>query len=369
MHGCRDHWPHEDCAFLHLAWTRNETGGKRHGKCDEKDPPTSWWQHHFDRKTPPPVVWPWIPLSPIAHCRVPSRLPLDYRHMEFSKRFRVKPGTRVDFKRRKTDDVYGVSREEARRALSERVAKLAKLQERMYAQATWSVLVVFQAMDAAGKDSAIEHVMSGIDPIGLRVTSFGVPSREELAHDYLWRTVKALPPRGHIGVHNRSHYEEVIVTKVHPEILASQRLPGDSRGERLYARRYQQIRAFERHLFDNGTLVLKFFLHVSKREQARRLLARMEDPDKHWKVRLGDLDERRHWDAYMSAYAAAIEATTTKDAPWFIIPADNKWFTWLAVASILEEAIERIDPRYPAAHTSVGPEWARAKALLKNELK
>jgi PPK2 family polyphosphate:nucleotide phosphotransferase len=289
--------------------------------------------------------------------------------MSFSGRFRVKPGSRVDFKRRKTDDVHGVSRAEARRDLSERLARLATLQERMYAQSKWSVLVILQAMDAAGKDSTIEHVMSGIDPIGLRVTSFGVPSREELAHDYLWRTVKALPPRGHIGVHNRSHYEEVIVTKVHPEILASQRLPDGSRGERLYRRRYQQIRAFERHLGDNGTLVVKCFLHLSKREQARRLLARMEDPDKHWKVRLGDLDERRHWEAYMSAYAAAIEATSTKDAPWFIVPADHKWFTWLAVASILEEAFARINPRYPAVPESAGADWGRARTILKNELR
>jgi PPK2 family polyphosphate:nucleotide phosphotransferase len=221
-------------------------------------------------------------------------------------------------------------------------------------------------MDAAGKDGTVKHVLSGLDPRGVRVFSFGAPSKEELDHDYLWRTVKALPERGCITIHNRSHYEEVIATRVHPEILEHQRIPEATRGAGLIRRRCREINRFERYLVDNGTIVLKFFLHVSKHEQWQRLVERMEEPDKHWKANAGDLRERLHWSAFMEAYEDVFRWTSTRHAPWFIVPADHKWFVWVAVAEIVRETLAGLKLEYPKAPESVKADWERAREELRN---
>jgi PPK2 family polyphosphate:nucleotide phosphotransferase len=208
-------------------------------------------------------------------------------------------------------------------------------------------------------------VLGGVNPSGVRVTSFGVPSREELDHDYLWRIVRALPERGTIGAFNRSHYEEVIVTRVHPELLDAQRLPPATRGGDIYRRRCREINRFEHYLVANGTLVLKFFLHVSKHEQWKRLAERMEDPEKRWKAQTGDLRERLHWPAYMAAYEAVLHQTSTAHAPWFVIPADHKWFAWVAVAEILQETLAALKLDYPVIPESVRAEWAQAREELR----
>jgi PPK2 family polyphosphate:nucleotide phosphotransferase len=236
----------------------------------------------------------------------------------------------------------------AQRLLEDGVAHLARLQEKLYAQGRWSLLLVFQAMDAAGKDSAIEHVMSGVNPQGCQVFSFKAPSADELAHDFLWRCAKALPERGRIGIFNRSHYEEVIAVRVHPELLAAQRLPAPLVGRDLWDERCQDIRGFERHLARNGTVIRKFFLHVSKKEQKKRLLERLEDPDKHWKFSASDLEQRALWKRYMDAYEAAIRATATPYAPWYAVPADNKWYTRMVVAAAIVEALENLELEFPA---------------------
>lgn len=228
------------------------------------------------------------------------------------------------------------------------VQMLAKLQEKLYAQDRYAVLVIFQAMDAAGKDGTIRHVMSGLNPQGCQVFSFKAPSSEERDHTYLWRSVKALPERGRIGIHNRSHYEEVLVARVHPEILNGQRLPAAmSTNRNIWRQRFGEINDFERHLVDNGTIVLKFFLHVSKAEQKRRFLERIDDPTKNWKFAAGDIKERALWKDYMRTYEDVFTHTSTKWAPWYIIPADNKWFMRMAVAGILCQSLESLDLAYP----------------------
>lgn len=258
--------------------------------------------------------------------------------------FRVKPGKSVKLSRYRTDHTHGVSgKADAVRQVQANVEELARQQERLYAHDQWSLLVIFQAMDAAGKDSTIKYVMSGVNPQGVQVTSFKAPSAAELDHDYLWRSALALPARGMIGIHNRSHYEEVIVARVHPEILARQRLPAPATRGNLWARRFRQIRNFEQHLVENGTAVLKFFLHVSKDEQRRRFLERLDTPEKHWKFSLQDVHERSHWDAYMRAYEEMLEHTSTKYAPWFIIPADRKWYMRLAVGQIIVQTVRSLD--------------------------
>jgi PPK2 family polyphosphate:nucleotide phosphotransferase len=249
-----------------------------------------------------------------------------------------------------TDGIDG--KKEAIEALEKGVARLGELQERLYAQNRWSVLIILQAMDAAGKDSTIEHVMSGVNPQGCEVHSFKSPNDEELDHDFLWRCACRLPRRGRIGIFNRSYYEETLVVKVHPEFLDHQKLPAQLVTKELWAQRYEDIRAFERHLVRNGTVVLKFFLHVSREEQRRRLLARLEEPAKNWKFSAADLAERERWDDYMAAYEETIRQTSTKEAPWHVVPADHKWFTRLVVAEAITARLKELDlafPQLPAA--------------------
>jgi PPK2 family polyphosphate:nucleotide phosphotransferase len=288
--------------------------------------------------------------------------------MDYSERFRIKPRSRVSLREVGTRATGDVTKTQATTLLAQGVGRIAAAQELLYAQGTWAVLIVLQAMDAAGKDGTIKHVLSGVNPRGCRIVSFVAPTKEELDHDYLWRTVKALPARGTIGIHNRSHYEEVIVTRVHPQVLERQRLPDIKRGPDLIRRRLREINRFEKYLVDNGTVVLKFFLHISKREQWRRLRERMEDPDKYWKLQPSDLRERLHWDKYMAAYEDIFRYTSSSHAPWFIIPADDKWFSRLAVAQIIDETLTALNLRYPEVPDSVREEWEKAREELRKSL-
>jgi PPK2 family polyphosphate:nucleotide phosphotransferase len=237
----------------------------------------------------------------------------------------------------------------------------------LYAQDRWSVLLIFQAMDAAGKDGAIKHVMSGVNPQGCQVASFKAPSAEDLDHDYLWRCQKHLPERGRIGVFNRSYYEEVLVVRVHPEMLEKQKVPPRLIGKDVWEQRYQDIRAFERYLGRNGTLVRKFFLHVSRKEQKRRFLDRLEDREKNWKFSSGDAVERGYWKDYMRAYEEMIRATATEQAPWYVVPADNKWYTRIVVAAAVVEALDSLDLHYPKVGKSQLAELAKAREMLQAE--
>ena len=258
------------------------------------------------------------------------------------KKFRLKdvdPANTLDFD---SDE-----KPQAQEALATGVEVLAELQEKLWAQDRWAVLAVFQAMDAAGKDGAIKHVMSGINPQGCEVTSFKAPSAEELDHDFLWRCAKHLPERGRIGIFNRSYYEETLVVRVHQNFLAGQKLPPKLKTKNIWKRRFRDITNFERYLTHNGILVLKFFLHVSKEEQQKRFLARIDDASKNWKFSLNDVREREHWDEYMDAYEQTIRHTASKRAPWYVVPADNKWFTRLVVASAIVENMNALDLEYP----------------------
>jgi len=255
----------------------------------------------------------------------------------------------------------------AQEGLRRGIECLSALQDRLYAQDRWSVLLIFQAMDAAGKDGAIEHVFSGVNPQGCQVTSFKAPSSEELDHDYLWRCSRALPERGRIGIFNRSYYEEVLVVRVHEEILGAQKLPAGLVGKKLWRQRYEDIANFEQYLARNGTLILKFFLNLSRGEQKKRFLARIDDPDKNWKFELGDVRERGHWAEYMSAYEDMIRATATPLAPWYVIPADNKWFTRLSVASAIVEAVAALDLDYPRLDREQRAALKEARAALLAE--
>jgi PPK2 family polyphosphate:nucleotide phosphotransferase len=260
-----------------------------------------------------------------------------------------------------------VDKKEAKAMLEQGVERMADLQERLYADGRWSMLVVFQAMDAAGKDSTIEHVMSGVNPQGVDVHAFKQPSTEELQHDFLWRIAQRLPAQGRIGIFNRSHYEEVLTVRLHPEILAHQKLPNLPAGEKLWRQRLEDIRDFERHLARNGTVVLKFFLNVSKEEQRKRFLARIEEPAKRWKFSMGDIAERKRWDDYMAAYQDAIRETSRPETPWFVIPADNKWFTRLAVAGAIVDAMERLNLKFPNVDGKALKELQQVKQALKSE--
>jgi PPK2 family polyphosphate:nucleotide phosphotransferase len=244
---------------------------------------------------------------------------------------------------------------------------LAEEQNMLYAQDCWSLLLVFQAMDAAGKDSTIKHVMSGVNPQGCQVFSFKQPSREDLDHDFMWRYVKCLPERGRIGIFNRSYYEEVLVVRVHPEILRRQRLPPQSVGKRIWDERLADIAHFEDYLMRQGTILLKFFLHVSREEQKRRFMERLDKPRKHWKFSSADIRERGFWGDYMHAFEEAIRATATPHAPWFIVPADNKWFTRLVVAAAIVETVENLDLSYPKIDAAKKKELAAARAALARE--
>jgi PPK2 family polyphosphate:nucleotide phosphotransferase len=264
------------------------------------------------------------------------------------KRFRVRHGQKVDLNSYDPADRDGLAgKRQAQEKLDRLLARLVALQEKLYAADRWALLIILQGMDASGKDGVIKHVMSGLNPLGTQVYSFKRPSDEELDHDFLWRISKALPERGRIGIFNRSHYEEVLVVRVHPEILESQRLPESLLTRRIWAERYEDIRTFETHLARSGTRILKFFLHLSKEEQARRLRERLDQPAKNWKFQLGDLGERRLWDSYMRAYEQALSNTSTKDAPWFIVPADHKWVTRLVVAEVIVEALESLHLSFP----------------------
>jgi len=258
-------------------------------------------------------------------------------------------------------------KERAQEALRRSIAELADAQACLYANDVYSVLIVLQAMDAAGKDGTIKHVMSGINPQGVQVFSFKAPSAEELDHNFLWRHMRSLPERGRIGIFNRSYYEDVLVVRVHPEILERQKLPPGERDEKFWENRYQDIRSFERHLVRNGTVILKFFLHVSKEEQKRRFLERLDNPEKNWKFSAADLAERAYWDDYMDAYEAALAATSTKHAPWYIVPADHKWVTRAVVADIITSAIRDLDLQPPVASKEQRKALAEARKQLESE--
>lgn len=257
----------------------------------------------------------------------------------------------------------------AREALEAGRAALAELQDRLYAQDRWSVLLVFQAMDAAGKDGVIKHVMSGVNPQGCQVYSFKAPSEEELDHDWMWRCSRALPERGRIGIFNRSYYEEVLVVKVHPPILRAQKIPRALVGRKIWNERYQDIRAFERHMARNGTMILKFFLNVSRDEQKKRFLERIEHPEKNWKFAAGDVRERAHWDAYMDAYQTMIRETAAPHAPWFVVPADNKWYTRIVVSVAIVDALSRLGLSYPKVDKATRAELEAAGRALAAEKK
>jgi len=255
----------------------------------------------------------------------------------------------------------------AQEALSMGIEALAELQDKLYAQDKWALLLVFQAMDAAGKDGAIKHVMSGVNPQGCQVVSFKSPSADDLDHDYLWRCMKSLPNRGHIGIFNRSYYEETLVVRVHPEIMARQRVPPELITKKIWEQRFTDIRNFEEYLSNNGVIVRKFFLHLSKEEQKRRFLERIEIPDKNWKFSPSDAVEREHWDEYMEAYEDMIRNTATEKAPWYVVPADNKWFTRVVVAAAIVETLASLDLKYPEVGKDKLDELAAIKAQLVKE--
>ena len=261
----------------------------------------------------------------------------------------------------------GARPKKANALLAEGVEKLADLQTRLYAQDCWSLLLVFQAMDAAGKDSTIKHVMSGINPQGCQVVAFKAPSHQELDHDFLWRCARELPERGRIGIFNRSHYEEVLVVRVHPKILAGQHLPPALVRKEPWKERYESINDWERHLAVNGTRIVKFFLNVSKEEQRKRFLERLDVPEKNWKFAMPDVQERVYWKDYMRAYEDAISATSTDSAPWYVVPADHKWFTRLIVAQVVVDTLERLGLEYPKVDAERKKELAEARKALEAE--
>ena len=272
------------------------------------------------------------------------------RAHEFAAPFRIGDGRKFRLKDVDPGDTLKLGSEDkprAKEALAQGINALAELQEMLYAQDRWSVLCVFQAMDAAGKDGAIKHVMSGVNPQGCQVYSFKAPTSEDLDHDFLWRCARALPERGRIGIFNRSYYEETLVVRVHPEFLAGQKVPSSLLGKDVWDNRFQDIRSWERYLARNGTLVLKFFLHVSKKEQKRRFLRRLDEPDRNWKFSANDAKERGYWDEYMKAYEETIRNTATDHAPWYVVPADNKWFTRLVVAAAVIDGLASLDLAFP----------------------
>ena len=294
------------------------------------------------------------------------------------KALRVPPGRKFKLADRDPDqsmlpELDGLNKDQAasaaKRALKDNLDDLSDAQEMLWANDVWSVLVILQAMDTAGKDGIIKHVMSGVNPQGCQVVSFKRPSDEELDHTFLWRCMKALPERGRIGIFNRSYYEEALVVRVHPEILERQRLPPGKRGAKFWAERFDDINRLERHLVRNGTVVLKFFLHISKEEQRQRLLARLKDPEKQWKFELGDLGERAYWDEYTEAYEEAIAATSTRWAPWYVIPANHKWPARATVADILTTAIRKLNLKSPQVPSEELKGFAAARRKLERERK
>jgi PPK2 family polyphosphate:nucleotide phosphotransferase len=292
---------------------------------------------------------------------------LPARARQFSRPYRVTKGRGFrlrDIDPADTAQLESADADRARETLQAGVELLAEYQEKLYAQDRWSLLLIFQAMDTAGKDGTIKHVMSGVNPQGVQVYSFKAPSAEELDHDYLWRCLRCLPERGRIGIFNRSYYEEVLVARVHPEILERQRLPPQLVTKRIWEERYEDTRNFERYLSRNGTVIRKFFLHVSKGEQKRRFMSRLDEPAKNWKFSVNDVAERRHWAAYQRAYEDVIRATATPEAPWYVVPADQKWFTRLVVAAAIVDALAELDLHYP----KLSAEQRRALAAARREL-
>ena len=290
---------------------------------------------------------------------------------DFIKKFKVTGGkkfTLTDF-----DTAYSADykKEDAEATLEELVKQTADIQTELFAHNTYALLIIFQAMDAAGKDSAIKHTMSGLNPQGCQVYSFKQPSHEEYDHDFLWRHYKALPERGRIGIHNRSHYENVLITRVHPELLISENLPdadgGKNPGKDFWEHRYQSIRDFEKHLYNNGTVILKFFLHVSKEEQKQRFLERIDNPEKNWKFSETDVKERQYWDKYMEAYEKAIAETATSENPWYIIPADKKWFTRIAISTIILDTVKDLKLQYPTLQKAEQDKLQAIKKTLEEE--
>ncbi len=263
-----------------------------------------------------------------------------------------------------TLDLTSEDKPRAKEALAMGTEVLAELQDMLYAQDNWAVLLIFQAMDAAGKDGAIKHVMSGVNPQGCQVFSFKAPTSEDLDHDYLWRCIKCMPERGRIGIFNRSYYEETLVVRVHREFLEHQKIPPDLITKDVWKDRFQDIRSFERYLTRNGVAILKFFLHVSNKEQKKRFLERIEEPEKNWKFSANDAKERQYWDDYMDAYEDMIRNTATKDAPWYVVPADNKWFTRVVVAAAVIDALAELDLKYPKVSEAKLKELAAAKRAL-----
>ena len=286
---------------------------------------------------------------------------------KFAKPFRV---TDDRFRLKNIDpgdtlDLTSEDKPQAKDALAMGIDVLAELQDMLYAQDNWAVLLIFQAMDAAGKDGAIKHVMSGVNPQGCQVFSFKAPTSEDLDHDYLWRCMKCLPERGRIGIFNRSYYEETLVVRVHQDFLKKQKLPPDLVTKDIWDERFQDIRSFERYLTRNGVAIRKFFLHVSNKEQKKRFLERIEEPEKNWKFSANDAKEREHWDDYMNAYEDMIRNTATKRAPWYVVPADNKWFTRVVVAAAVIDALDSLDLKYPKVSDAKLKELATAKRALQ----
>jgi PPK2 family polyphosphate:nucleotide phosphotransferase len=285
----------------------------------------------------------------------------------FAKPFRVTHGGGFRLKDIDPGDTLGFGSEDkprAKEALATGVEALAALQDMLYAQDRWAVLLVFQAMDAAGKDGTIKHVMSGVNPQGCQVYSFKAPSAEDLDHDFLWRCMKYVPERGRVGIFNRSYYEETLVVRVHSEFLAKQTLPPELITKKIWKERFEDIRNFERYLTRNGVIILKFFLHVSKGEQKRRFLERLENPEKNWKFSANDIKERAFWNDYMRAYEDLIRNTSAPEAPWYVVPADNKWFTRIVVAAAVIEALDALDLHYPKVSKEKLKELAAAKRVL-----
>jgi PPK2 family polyphosphate:nucleotide phosphotransferase len=285
----------------------------------------------------------------------------------FSKPYRVSDGKKFRLKDIDPDDTAGLKSEDkprAKEALQNGVEALATLQDVLYAQDRWSLLLIFQAMDAAGKDGTIKHVMSGVNPQGCQVSSFKGPSAEDLDHDFMWRCQKRLPERGCIGIFNRSYYEETLVVRVHPEFLTAQKLPPQCVTKDIWEERFQDIRAFERYLNRNGTIILKFFLHVGKKEQQRRFLERLDNPDKNWKFSANDAKERGFWKDYMHAYEETIRETATDESPWYVVPANNKWFSRVVVAAAVIDALAKLDLHYPKVSSAKKKELEVARAAL-----
>jgi len=287
---------------------------------------------------------------------------------EYVKPFEVTDGSGFHLKDFDPTETLGLkSKERATEILERGIVRLSQLQEQLYAQDRWGILLILQAMDAAGKDSTIKHVMSGVNPQGCQVNSFKSPSAEELQHDFLWRTSRLLPERGKIGIFNRSYYEEVLAVRVHPEFLADQKIPGALVSEDVWRNRFEDINSFERHLSRSGFVVVKFFLYLSKKEQKKRFFERLDDPGKNWKFSVSDALERKHWGEYMKAYEDMIRNTSTKRAPWYVVPADHKWFARLVVAEAIVDALECLDLSFPKIDAKKRKELKDARAALERE--